>query len=65
MKHARTLPESLFYSVAEASARLNVSTKSIYRLLARGILHSSAAFRKKLIPREEVERFYEATRLRL
>jgi len=62
MKEARTLPEPLFYTVPEAASRLNVSNKSVYRLLDRGILHSSKALRKKLIPREEVEAFYEATR---
>jgi excisionase family DNA binding protein len=61
MKDATTLPETLFYTVREAAARLHVCHKSIYRLLDRGLLHSSKAFRKKLIPREEVEAFFDTT----
>jgi excisionase family DNA binding protein len=51
-----------FYTVKEAGAVLNVGEKTIRRLLSRGLLHSSKATRKKLIPREDIETFFERTR---
>ena len=50
-----------FYSVKEAAAFLNVSTKTVRRLLERGLLKSSKALRKKLIPCSELETFYQRT----
>jgi excisionase family DNA binding protein len=47
--------------VEEAAAALNVCTKTIRRLLARGILTASKALRKKLIPRTQIEGFLKAT----
>lgn len=55
------LPVPLAYTVEEAAAALHVSTKTIRRLLARGILTSSKALRKKLIPRQQIEDFLNAT----
>ena len=54
-------PAPLAYTVEEAAAALNVSTKTIRRLLARGILTASKALRKKLIPRAQIEGFLKAT----
>jgi excisionase family DNA binding protein len=53
--------ERLCYTVKQAAVALNVSEKSIRRLLERGILKSSHALRKKLIPRKYLEEFFEAT----
>jgi len=51
-----------FYTVAEAAVVLNVSKKTVRRFLNRGLLRTSKATRKKLIPREDIETFYERTR---
>jgi excisionase family DNA binding protein len=53
--------EPLFYTVKEAAKALNVSEKSVRRFLERGILKSSLALRKKLIPREQIKNFFKAT----
>jgi DNA binding domain, excisionase family len=52
----------MFFTVAQAAAVLNLSEKTVRRLLERGILHSSKAIRKKLIPREDIETFFDRTR---
>lgn len=49
------------YTVKRAAVYLGVSEKSIRRLVQRGILRPSKAFRKLLIPREQIERFFENT----
>ena len=54
-------PEPLTYTVRQAAAALNVSEKTIRRFLERGILTSSTALRKKLIPRRQVQDFLKAT----
>jgi len=51
-----------FYTVAQAAVILNLSEKSIRRLLDRGLLHSSKATRKILIPRHDLETFFERTK---
>jgi excisionase family DNA binding protein len=51
----------LAYTVEEAATALNVSTKTIRRLLDRGILTACKAIRKKLIPRSQIENFLKAT----
>jgi len=48
-------------TVAQAAVIWNVSEKTIRRFLARGILRSSTATRKKLIPRRDLETFFERT----
>lgn len=53
--------ERLVYTVQEAAAVLNVSTKTIRRLLARRLLTGSKALRKILIPREQLDAFLKAT----
>lgn len=54
-------PVRLAYTVEEAAVALNVCTKTIRRLLDRGILTASKALRKKLIPRSQIEGFLKAT----
>lgn len=54
-------PLPLAYTVEEAAAALNVCTKTIRRLLDRGVLTASKALRKKLIPRSQIEGFLKAT----
>ena len=58
----RTELTPLVHTVAETAFLLNVSEKQIYRFLAAGILHSTKATRKKLIPRSEIESFFERTK---
>jgi excisionase family DNA binding protein len=50
-----------FFTVKEAAVYLNTSEKSVRRFLERGILWSSKALRKKLIPRRCLESFWERT----
>ncbi len=56
-----SLPRPLVFTVEESAAALHVSTKTIRRLLYRGVLTSSRALRKKLIPRQQIEEFLKAT----
>jgi excisionase family DNA binding protein len=49
------------FSVKEAADILSVSKITIYRLLERGLLRSSGALRRKIIPKVEVERFLKET----
>lgn len=51
----------VFYTIPEAAAVLNVCTKTVRRLIARRFLTSCNVLRKKLIPREQIERFLKAT----
>ena len=53
--------ERVFYTVSEVSEMFGVSSKSVYRLLARGLLKSSSAFRHKRISRASVEEFMSIT----
>ena len=57
----QAMPEPLVYTVEEAAAVLKISTKSVRRLLARGLLTGSKALRKILIPRQQLEAFLKAT----
>ena len=50
-----------FFTVKEAARELNLSEKSIRRLLGRGLLRASKATRKILIPRCDIETFFERT----
>lgn len=52
---------AVVYTIEEAAAVLNVCTKTIRRLIARRHLTCCKALRKKLIPREQIERFLKAT----
>jgi excisionase family DNA binding protein len=50
-----------FYTIKEAAVELNVCTKTVRRLLDRGVFTASKAVRKKLIPRAQIEGFAKAT----
>jgi excisionase family DNA binding protein len=52
---------SLVYTIPEAAAVLNVSTKTIRRLIDRRFLTPCGALRKKLIPKGQIEAFLKAT----
>jgi excisionase family DNA binding protein len=56
-----TKPEPLAYDINQAAAALNVCTKTIRRLIARGKLTTCKVLRKVLIPREQIENFLKAT----
>lgn len=53
--------ERLFYTVPEVSEMLAISRKSVYRLLARGLLKSSSAFGHKRISRTSIDEFIATT----
>lgn len=50
-----------FMTVKEAAVALNVSPKTVRRLIGRKLLRASLALRKVLIPTEDVESFIERT----
>ena len=50
------------YSVEETAVLLGISTKSVYRLVKRGLLRPSKALRHLLIPATEIARFLEETK---
>jgi excisionase family DNA binding protein len=54
-------PEPLVYDIKQAAAALNICTKTVRRLLARGKLTSCKVLRKVLIPREQIAAFLKAT----
>ena len=51
----------LAYNLHETAEILGISYISVWRLLKRGKLRSSNAFRTKLIPVGEIQRFLNAT----
>jgi excisionase family DNA binding protein len=53
--------QPLFYDIHQAACALNLSTKSVRRLLWRGRLTSCKAVRKVLIPRKQIEDFIRAS----
>ena len=57
----KKLPLRLAYSTNETAELLGTSTKTIYRLIERGLLKSSSALRHKRIARIEIERFLKET----
>jgi excisionase family DNA binding protein len=59
-EHLDPLPEPLLYDLKQAAAALNMSTKSVRRLLWRGKLTCLKAVRKILIPRKQIEDFLKA-----
>jgi excisionase family DNA binding protein len=65
--HSRKLPplsesgSRLSYTTAEVAAMHGVSTKTVYRWIVRGLLPTSKASRKLLIPARAVENFMEVT----
>jgi excisionase family DNA binding protein len=59
VKAAQMAP--LFYDINEAAQVLNMSTKTVRRLLWRGKLTSCKAIRKILIPRKQIEEFIKVS----
>lgn len=57
----QTMPTPLVYTISEAAAALNCSTKTIRRLIHRGYLTPCKVLRKILIPRQQIEGFLKAT----
>jgi hypothetical protein len=53
--------DKLLYPLSEVAAMFSVSTKTVHRLLQRGLLQSSGAFRHKMIPRSSIEKFMSTT----
>ena len=55
------LSQRIFLSVAEVALLLGTSKKTVYRLLARGLLKSSSALRHKMILRSSLDEFVAQT----
>jgi hypothetical protein len=53
--------ERLGFTLRESAGILGISYPSAWRLWKRGLLKSSKALRKKIIPRTELERFLRET----
>jgi Helix-turn-helix domain len=53
------LPEPLAYDINQSAAALNMSTKSVRRLIWIGKLTPCKALRKILIPRKQIEDFFK------
>jgi len=53
--------ERMFYTVPEVAEMFGLCNKSVYRLLARGLLESSSALRHKRISRASIEEFVVTT----
>lgn len=53
--------ERLLYSVPEVSEMFGICDKSVYRLLARGLLKSSSALRHKRISKASIDAFIATT----
>lgn len=49
------------YLLSEAAEIFGISTKSVRRLIDRGLLKNSKALRKIIIPASEIERFLRET----
>ena len=61
MSKTSTTASMIFVSVGEVSESFGVSSKSVYRLLDRGLLKSSSALRHKLILTSSVDEFVATT----
>lgn len=53
------VPEKRNYTLKEAALYLNVSTRTVERLIQRRLLRRNRALRKILIPRTELDQFIE------
>jgi len=58
---APTYPDKKNYTLKEAALYLNISTRTVERLIQRGLLRRNKALRKIFIPRMELDRFLERT----
>ncbi len=57
----RSERERFGYTITETAQLLGISRRSIYRLIARGLIGRSHALRKIIIPRSEIEKFLSKT----
>ena len=55
------LSQRIFLSATEVALLMGISKKTVYRLLARGLLKSSSALRHKMILRASVAEFVAQT----
>jgi excisionase family DNA binding protein len=55
------IPDKKNYTLKEAALYLNVSTRTVERLIQRALIRRNKALRKILIPRTELDRFLEKT----
>jgi len=53
--------DKLLYPVSKVADMFSISEKSVYRLLQRGLLQSSGAFRHRMITRTSIEKFMSTT----
>jgi len=51
----------LFFDTNEVAEMFGVSTKTVYRLLQRGLLKASTAFRHKMISKQSIDEFIART----
>ncbi|MEI9896737.1 MAG: helix-turn-helix domain-containing protein [Chthoniobacter sp.] len=58
---ADSIPDKKNYTLKEAAVYLNISTRTVERLIQRGLIRRNRALRKILIPRTELDRFLEKT----
>ena len=56
---SETIPDKKNYTLKEAAIYLNVSTRTVERLIQRRLLRRNKALRKILIPRTELDQFIE------
>jgi DNA-directed RNA polymerase specialized sigma24 family protein len=49
------------HTITETAEMLGISTRSVHRLLNRGLLRASKALRKIIIPHVEIEKFLRDT----
>jgi excisionase family DNA binding protein len=64
MQSKRTEPScgaKINYTLKEAALYLNVSTRTVERLIARGLIRRNKALRKILIPQSEMDAFVQKT----
>ncbi len=54
-----SIPERKNYTLKEAAIYVNVSTRTIERLIQRGLLRRNKSLRKIYIPKSELDRFIE------
>jgi len=53
--------EQLFYDIKQTAFALNMCTKTVRRIIARGKLTPCKVVRKVLIPKAQIEAFIKAT----
>jgi excisionase family DNA binding protein len=51
------VPKKLMYTLKDVAQLLSMSPSTVYRLIQRGLLQSSTASRRRLIPARSLERF--------